>query len=1630
MKLLDVAREVRRHLEENGRVSLRLLRRDYALDDDALDELIEELVDVQQIARREGNVLVWAATTAPRETRKVISVIFADLMGSTSLQERLDPESVNRVMDAYYQAVRGPVEAGGGTVVQLMGDGVLCAFGVPTIAEDDALRAVRAAMGIQEAFRRFLATQPWPIGLRVAVNTGEVVVSDEHPAGLGDPLNVAARLQQEARDGEVLIGPATRRLVADAVTLEPAGVFTLRGRAEPVTAHRVVSLEPPAGAGAAAFVGRDDELARLTAVYETACSTPAARLAVLVGAPGLGKSRLIDELVRRLGDGATVIAAHCDAVGGPTFAPLADALREWDPIPAALLANIADRDRIVAGITALLAGSPAAPEETFFVVRRLLTVRAAERPVVLVIDDLHWAEPLLLDLIEHLIQWGSGVPLFVLVGGRPELRALRSSLVTPGGLVSDVVTLAGLDAGAAMRLAANVIGAGDLPAAVAAKVLATSEGNPLFVRELMRMLIDEGAIERHGDRFVVGANLAALEMPPTIHALLAARIDRLRAEERGVLERAAVVGRHFSRGAVSALLGRDADAYLQALRSAELIETDAGWFLGEPLLRFRHVLIRDAAYRRLLKGTRAQLHERVAEWIEAKAGAAVEHDETVGWHLEQAHRNLRELGPLDDRARVLGERAAGRLAAAGRRALARDDVSLAAALLGRAIDLLDEPHPDRADLALDWCEALLSAGDVAHGTAAIAELARLAVDSERIRAWHTCFASQLTVLTAPQDLQAVADVVAHAAEILTRLGDAGGEAKAHSVHAQALARVGRMGESEAALDQALAAARRAGDRRRANAVLAGAPLAALWGPSPVTRASGRCLDVVRVLRITQGAPAVEAVALSCQGMLEALRGRTDAARRMIAASRRMVQDLGIAHRLFEADVFGGRIDLLEGDAPAAERRLRDAFDGLRGLGLGIDAARAGALLARAQLAQGKVEDAERSSRESEALAGDDLQAAIAWRGVRAEALARQGETQAAVALAQAAVALAATTDAFLDHADARLALAAALRADGHDDEADREELRAVELWESKGATLLAERAGRRSPPPSRLPEASPARVRPNAATRNAERLLAATQAHDAGGVMATCSPGLEVIHHPTGLLLGASELIAGLRPLFAAGNVVFGQETLASLGESLALVRRTISQEDVQSGVLVSFEVDAEGRQSRSEVFDGARLDDAIARLYQRHAELLPEGAERRRAAATAQTMAVFMQGAGAGEAVMAPVVAPDVEGIDHRRIGTWSGRGAPAYFAHLRALTDSVVFDHRDVLALRPNALLVRVAHSGIDRASGGRYERLFLSFLVLGDDGRLTHVEWFDADRDAEALARLDELVEPMSLRLRPRPNRALEKLERFGAALAARDVETLAHEVGETVEVIHHPTGATYGREAMLTTWRVMFRADHMVYRQEPLATLGDTLALGRSRISLAGIAEQDLVSAGSAEIDTLVLFEVDAVGRVRRVEIFATERLGNAVVRLYDRHAELLPTARARATARAITAMVAPPDLDRYASALSPDVEFADHRTVGFTSGRGAGELLRGFGSLLELAADVATRVDEILALEPDALLLRWTTSGTDRTSGGAFESSFLLLWQFGADGLIARDETFDVDRVVEARARFDELRARH
>ena len=1622
--------------------------------------------------------------------RKVVTIIFADLMHSTALHEQLDAESVRGVMDRYYRALHGAVDAHGGTVVKLLGDGVMAAFGVPRVAEDDAIRAVRAAVAMQAACRALIAEQRAVVaglGLRVAVNTGEVVVSADNADVVGDPVNVAARLQQEAQDGDVLVGESTHRLVADLVTLAPIGSLALKGRSESVAAHRVVSLERPAGAAATPFVGRDDEIRRLLALQAATAAERRARLAVVLGSPGLGKSRLLAELSRRLADAATVLAARCDAAGGTTFAEalrvhlgLADGAAPdtvRDAVAAVLPPGDNETARIAGGVAALLAGTPAPPEETFFVVRRLLAALAARRPLVLAIDDAQWAAPLLLDLAEHLVQWSGGTPLLVLLAARPELREVRASLAVPGASVAAVVTLAGLDAGAATRLAASIVGAEALPAAIAGRVLAASEGNPLFVGELVRMLVHDGALRREGERWTSDVEPAALQMPPTIHALLAARIERLGADERGVLERAAVVGRSFSRAAVAALLADAAalDAHLAALQRSEIIEPDDASYLGEPALRFHHALIRDAAYRRLLKGTRAELHGRLADWITGRAGGAAEHDEVIGWHLEQAHEHLLELGPADAAATALGVRAAGHLAAAGRRALARDDLPVAAALLGRAVARLDDADPTRAELILDQCEALLAAGDVAAAAPAVEALGRLAgVDGSapslegaapaapvgdeaalggraearpstaqaplaarrrRLSAWHACFAGQLAVLTEPQMLRGTADAVAAAAADLAAAGDAAGEAKGHAVHAAALARLGAIGASEAALDRALAAARRGGDRRRANAVLAGAPVAALWGPSPVTRASGRCLDVVRVLRITLGAPAVEAVALRCQAVLEALRGRGEAARRMLATSRHLVEELGITHRLLEVDVFAGLIELLEGDAAAAEPLLRRAYQGLRDQGLGIDAARAAALLARALLAQDRLAEAEALSHESEALAGDDLQAAIAWRGVRAEALARRGEPEAALAIARAAVDIAAATDALLDHADARRALSVALEAGGRADEAHAEAIRAVELWETKGATLLSGNARVTASRPAAGGESvtPPRRLQANLASGNLARTDAAMARGALDDFLSLIPEDAVAIHHPTHTVYREGDQRAAYASLLAADELTFRHVLLATLGERLALAFGEVTFQSMAgvSGVrygaanmdsLLVAEVDGEGRRSRTEFFAPERLGDALACLYERYAAHQTDGAARDVATAIAAAARAHLGWLGV-EAIAA-TLAPDLAFVDHRTVGFGAARGAEAFLAGFRSLfevADQLSRRVDDVLDARPDALLVRVTTLGVARAGGGAFERTMLQLWGFDATGRLARIEFFDPAAGERALQRLASSAAPA---VSTWTNAVVRRQAEYQQRWQGRDWPGLTAMLAPDVRFDDRRAlvGLPMAGADFVANQRFLFDTPASRWQFDTLATRGERLALSRVRFS------GESPEGGALLEEHLSLFELDAEGRYQHVTVFDAGALDAAYAALDERFAagEGAPHAALLADHRAWMAAVTARDWDRATALLAEDLTVVNRRR--FTGSEGPldrAAYVASLRNLGDLDVHFAMRIHHLPRLSARTAVAVATIEGT--LLGGGFEQPTASVWVH--DGVRPhRLEIYDGDQLDAALARYEALTA--
>jgi class 3 adenylate cyclase/tetratricopeptide (TPR) repeat protein len=629
-----------------------------------------------------------AAAAAPREVRKVVTVLFCDLTGSTALGERTDPETLRALMRRYYETSRVVLERHGGTVEKFVGDAVMAVFGIPVATEDDALRAVRAAVELRDTVHE--------LGLdgRIGVNTGEVVAGEGDTLVTGDAVNVAARLEQVASGGDVLLGSDTLELVRDAVQTEPVEL-TLKGKAGTVIAHRLLVLDIVA-AGVArrldrVMIGRERERQRLRADFADAAASRTSRLFTLIGPAGVGKSRLVADFLEHVADQATVARGRALSYGeGITYWPLVEILAQL-------------------GIDAgeAIRSSPA---DTQLATRALLERVADERPLVLVLDDLQWAEPPLLDLVEHLADWSREAPIFLLCIARPELLDARPGW-GGGKLNATSVLLEPLGSAEANVLADELLRDIELPTHIRDRILEIAEGNPLFLAEM-------AALAREGPQVVA--------VPATIHAVLQARLDTLTDDERGVIERGSVEGKVFHRGSVTALAPvpdrEHVPSDLLALVRKELVRPDRSQLGGDDAFRFRHLLIRDTAYESLPKAVRADLHERFASWLDGQVGLA-ERDEIVGFHLEQAATYLRELDPTSTRAATLAEQAGGRLGTAGSAAYERGDLHAMRNLLGRAIAVLPE-GPERRRLLPDLVEALDAAGEREAVSELIAELER------------------------------------------------------------------------------------------------------------------------------------------------------------------------------------------------------------------------------------------------------------------------------------------------------------------------------------------------------------------------------------------------------------------------------------------------------------------------------------------------------------------------------------------------------------------------------------------------------------------------------------------------------------------------------------------------------------------------------------------------------------------------------------------------------------------------------------------------------------------------------------------------------------------------------------------
>jgi class 3 adenylate cyclase len=572
-----------------------------------------------------------------REVRKVVTVLFCDASGSTALGERLDPELLRRVIRRYFEAIARVIVAHGGLVEKFAGDAVMAVFGLPQAYEDDALRAVKAAVEVRDRLPALAEETGFELAFRTGINSGEVVAGRGQTLATGDAVNVAARLEQAAQPGEILLGQEAVRLLGQAVEVEPLPPLELRGKGRPVEAFRFCSLAAAIELERSLFVGRERELALLWDAFRRSAEARELQLFTLLGPAGIGKSRLACEFGESLHGQAQVVDGRCLSYGQAiTYRPLIEVLRALgEPAKLAL-------ERVVGG------GATSA-QELAWTVQRALEQAAEEQPLVVVLEDLHWAEPALLDLIDLVSDLSRGYPIVLLCLARPELLEEQSSW--GGGKLN--ATSALLEPLSTHDCETLIAMRHPLDSAQRKRVVETAAGNPLFLEELTEFVAEGGDGE----------------LPPRIHALLQARLDLLPEPERLVLACASIDGTVFHRGRLQTLVPSDLSpqlpTYLAALIRKELIRPAPGEFNGEDGFRFRHQLIRDTAYGAIPKRERARLHERFADWLEEHSDARGELEEIGAYHLERAALANRELGSRDP---LLDERAASALAAAAERA--------------------------------------------------------------------------------------------------------------------------------------------------------------------------------------------------------------------------------------------------------------------------------------------------------------------------------------------------------------------------------------------------------------------------------------------------------------------------------------------------------------------------------------------------------------------------------------------------------------------------------------------------------------------------------------------------------------------------------------------------------------------------------------------------------------------------------------------------------------------------------------------------------------------------------------------------------------------------------------------------
>ena len=982
-----------------------------------------------------GSILV--AQPAPGEVRKTVTVVFCNLKGSTELGDQLDSEVLREVLALYFSAMKPVLERHGGTIEKYIGDTIMAFFGLPRLHEDDALRAVRAAAEMRAALVELNVTLR--AGFRVTlenrtgVNTGEVVTGDtggSRRLATGDTVNVAARLEQAAPVGEVLIGESTYRLVRDAVEVVPVEPVGLEGKPGPVPAYRLLSVAAGARGAKLAdlpLVGRAREIAALGAEFRRSVAGSECRLVTLVGEAGVGKSRLIEEFVRSIAGEAAVLRGRCLSYGdGITFWPLAEVFRQAAGIMpedgeedararlascfGERLADATSRIESVMGFSEQQYGK----DELFWAVRAVLEELARRRPLAVVFDDIHWAEATFLDLIEEILDALLGAPLLLVCAARHELLEDRPGFAA-GRRVASQIELGELSRTESGLVVRNLLGEASLPAPLGRRILGLAEGNPLFIEQMLSMLIDDGLLRQQAGRWVFSGAGEAVSVPGNVSSLLGARLDRLGLAERMAVETASVIGLEFSTSALSAL-AEEGDARagiepaLAALCRKQLIrpaEPGAADDFG-----FSHILVRDTAYARLLKRTRARLHERFAAWLtDTFRSRLAEYEEILGYHLEQSFRYRADLGPVDDHGRRLGAKASGHLSSAGRRALARGDMPAAANLLQRAAALLDENDPFRALLLLEAGEAAVDIGEFERAESVLTEAADRALAAGEVGIARAAALArlQLRYTTDPHAVQEnVIELVEREIPELEAMGDDRALVRAFRLLAQVHGTGARYADAAAAAERTIRHATAAGDEVTARRFLGLLAISALYGPMPVPEAIATCEEVLARAQDDRRAKALAGLAI---GHLEAMRGDFDRARLLYRHSRASLEELGCLLLAALTSLDSSAIELLAGDPAAAESELRTDYRRLEEMGERNYISTTAGLLADVLYRQAHYdESAEFAGVCEHAASPDDVASQFLWRCVRGKLRARQGAFDEAGALLSAAMALIETSD--------------------------------------------------------------------------------------------------------------------------------------------------------------------------------------------------------------------------------------------------------------------------------------------------------------------------------------------------------------------------------------------------------------------------------------------------------------------------------------------------------------------------------------------------------------------------------------------------------------------------------------------